>query len=566
MYRGYDSWGIAFRENEKVITQKFVGKISDNKKEFSASSETIGHSRWATHGSVTEENSHPHSVGKITLVHNGIFENFQDHKNSFKNYKFISETDSEVIALMLDEEFKKINNLDHENIIQIIKNICQQITGRFAIVFMVENFPGIFAVRRGSPLIIGKNENETYIASDIPAFLAKTNIVNYLDDNEIVWIDKTNIKFNSLEDLSPVQKRDIEVPWKSESAQKGDYLHFMIKEIFEQKETIAKVLRHSNQELLSALEIMKKCNGVYFIGCGTAHKVAMMAEYFFAEISQRKINVVAASEFEHFKHFINEKTLIIAISQSGETADVLEALEIGKSQGANILSLTNVEGSSIARLADVNLSIFAGPEKAVASTKASSSQIALCFLLAYADAELYGKNNLNLGREILGNAISDVNDMLNPRYENLIKLIAQKYYQESLIFVIGRGSFYPLALEAAIKIQEVSYINAQGFPAGELKHGPIAMIEKGVPCLILDDDLQTLSNAIELKSRGAKIIGFSQENHPEVFDDWIRIPNNEQIQVLNSLIPIQIFAYHLAILKGLNPDMPRNLAKSVTVK
>ena len=366
--------------------------------------------------------------------------------------------------------------------------------------------------------------------------------------------------FSDLNTGAAISKRDIEVPWQVQHADKGEYDHFMIKEIFDQKQTIASAINHEDSILLEAAELLKKSNGTYLIACGTAHKVCMAAEYFFSQISGRKINVVAASEMVYFERFINARTAVIAVSQSGETADVLEVFERAHKKGAKLISITNTESSSVARMSDVHIPINAGIEKAVASTKATTAQMALTFLLAHAD-----HGNINQGRETLRSSISAINDMLNPRYEKHVRSVAAKYFECPNMFIIGRGSLYPIALEAAIKIQEVSYIHAQGFPAGEIKHGPIALIEEGIPCLVLGDDLETISNAIELKSRGAKIIGVSAER-ADIFDDWIKVPDCAEAQSIASIIPVQIFAYHLAILRDLDPDMPRNLAKSVTVK
>jgi glucosamine--fructose-6-phosphate aminotransferase (isomerizing) len=559
-YRGYDSWGVAVRVNGSVITEKQVGKISDAQHNFDPATEAFGHSRWATHGGVTVQNSHPHRYGRVTLAHNGIFENFATHKNRIGAQHFQSETDSEVIAALVNEYLKK--GLDPFAAIQ--KTACD-IDGRFAIILFIDGVEGIFAARRGSPLIIGRSKNATYIASDIPAFLEHTSTVNYLDDDEIVWIRKETVLFADLLTGKSIEKRNIDVPWRAEEAEKGNFEHFMLKEIFEQKDTISRAINQPSELMKSAAQVLAHCNGAYFIACGTAHKVATTAEYFFADISGRKINVVAASEMPSFERFINEKTALIAISQSGETADVLEILERGKKKGAKIVSITNVETSSVARISDVVLSLNAGVEKAVASTKAATSQMAICFLLAYADAELRGRGIFNVGRELLRETSTSINELLNPRYAEHIHSVAEKIVDRDNMFIIGRGSLYPMAMEAAIKIQEVSYIHAQGFAAGELKHGPIALIENRVPCLVLGDDPATISNAMELKARGARVIGISP-TRADVFDEWIRVPDCDGAQSIATLVPVQILAYQLAILRGLDPDMPRNLAKSVTVK
>jgi len=557
-YRGYDSWGIVAKvenDNKNFFIKKDVGKISQVDCNFPESLEAMGHSRWATHGGVTKENAHPHTAAKVTIVHNGICENYLEIKKEFPEHNFLSGTDTEVIAVLINDFLQK--NFSPKD--AIIKS-AQKIKGRFAILVFIEGEEGIYAVRRGSPLIIGRGKNQTFIASDIPAFLEQTNIVNYLDDEEMVFVKGSEVNFFDIKKDQPIKKRDIEVTWKTEQAEKGDFPHFMIKEIFDQKQTIIRSIDHKNEKLKQSVDLLKKSNGAYFIACGTAHKVAMAAEYFFSDISGRKINVVPSSEMPFFEKFIHQKTAIIAISQSGETADTLEILEKGKKVGAKILTLTNVESSSMARLADINLPINAGPEKAVASTKAATAQMALCFLLAHAD-----NNDIEKGRQILLSTIGNINDMLNPRYEEHIRKIAKSVESYEHLFIIGRGSLYPMALEAAIKIQEVSYINAQGFAAGELKHGPIALIEKNTPCLVLGDDSETISNAMELKARGAQIIGISCEKK-EVFDQWIRVPNCDGSQAIATVIPVQILAYHLALFRGHDPDLPRNLAKSVTVK
>ena len=556
-YRGYDSWGIAVREDSGVTVQKDVGKISGVEIDFPKATEGFGHTRWATHGGVTVPNAHPHQKGKVTVVHNGIFENYAEHKKRFiaSGHKFQSETDTEVIAFIIEDFLSQgMGPADS------IRKAATMIDGRFSILVMFQDFSGIYAARRGSPLIIGRGEKETFIASDIPAFLEKTRVVNYLDDDEMVFIEGANVQFSDLATGKPIEKRDIEVPWKVEEAEKGEYPHFMIKEIFDQKDSIARAINHEDALIHQAVELLKSSNGTYLIACGTAHKVCMAAEYFFSQVSGRKINVLAASEMPHFERFVNQKTAVVAVSQSGETADILEVFERAKKRGAKCLSLTNVESSSVARLSDVHLPINAGPEKAVASTKATTAQMALLFLLAHADA-----GQLNQGRELLRDTASSINDLLNPRYEEIVREVAQGLAAHENMFIIGRGSLYPMALEAAIKIQECSYIHAQGFPAGELKHGPIALIEEGVPCIVLGDDLETISNAVELKSRGARIIGVSTER-ADIFDEWLRVPNCGGAQAIATIIPVQILAYHLATIRELDPDMPRNLAKSVTVK
>ena len=396
-----------------------------------------------------------------------------------------------------------------------------------------------------------------------PAFLSFTRQVNYLDDDQMVVIGKTAEFYDLLTD-SPISKRTITIDWTEEEAEKGDYDHFMLKEIMEQKETVYRAINQDDEEIRRIAEDILKARGVFLSGCGTAGKVCMAAEYFFSIVSKRHVNVAPASEFPIFHHFLIPESLLMVVSQSGETADVLEAMRVAKEKKSKVISIVNVQGSSIARHSDFSLLIKAGPEKAVASTKAATSQLSLLLLIAYAVA---GK--LEEGKKILIETASMINDMLNPRFLKYIKEVADTISHSEHAYIIGKAANYPMALEAAIKIQEVSYIHAEGFAAGELKHGPLALISPGTPCisLIAEDEVKrdTLNNTIELKSRGARIIGVAPHMH-ESFDSWIRVPDAGIASPIVNIIPIQLLAYYLSLRRGVNPDMPRNLAKSVTVK
>jgi len=413
---------------------------------------------------------------------------------------------------------------------------------------------------------VGVNEKngEYFIASDIPAFRKYTNKVMYLDDNQMVVIDKSGAGFYDLETNKKLQKRVIEIEWNEDEAHKGNFPHFMIKEITEQKETLAKAINQDEAKILQVVKAIENAFGVFLVGCGTAGKVCMAAEYIFAKIAKKHVNVSFGSEFRYFKDFLKEGSLLICVSQSGETADTIEAIEVAKEKGAKIVAIVNVESSTMARIADIVIPLKAGPEKAVASTKATTSQLAILTLIAYAcDGKLHE------GKQLLISTAAQINDMLNPRYEEHIHELAEKIKAQENIYIIGKGKNYPIALEAAIKIQEVSYIHAEGFAGGELKHGPIALISKGTPCIaiVANDEAKKdiISNAMEIKSRGGYIIGVSPENH-ELFDYWLKVPDADQASPIVNIIPIQILAYQLAVLRQHNPDMPRNLAKSVTVK
>lgn len=566
-YRGYDSWGIAAKALDgKINIEKHVGKISEvitlGEKIAEPSHLAFGHSRWATHGGVTQYNAHPHTTEKqdIAIVHNGIFENYLELKQKLieKNHQFRSETDSEVFAHLIEDEME-------EGFEVAFRRASKQVTGRYAVLAICEEEEKIIASRRGSPLIVGKGKDGAYfIASDVPAFLEYTKDVIYLDDNQMVVIDKDGARFFEIDTGKMIEKRIISIDWDEEMADKGDFAHFMIKEIMEQKETISKVINTDESKLQEVAKMIREAYGTYIVGCGTAGKVAMVGEYLFAEIANKHVNIKFGSEFNSVKHFLRDRSLVIAISQSGETADTLEALEIAKAKGAKIVSIVNVETSTMARMSDIVLPLRAGPEKAVASTKATTSQIAMLTLLAYAVDD-----RINEGKQMLIAAEGKINDMLNPRYEERIQNLVEKIKDSKDIVIIGRGYNFPIALEAAIKLQEVSYIHAEGFAGGELKHGPIALISEGTPCIVLaaNDEYKSeiLSNAMEVKSRGGYIIGVAPEN-AEVFDTWIKVPDVAQASPIVNIIPIQILAYQLAVARQNNPDMPRNLAKSVTVK
>jgi len=561
-YRGYDSWGVECEWKGKLFIEKQVGKISEaNLKAIHSKKvhRAMGHTRWATHGGVTQVNAHPHVSfdGKIAVVHNGIIENYAEIRDELGRDKFVSQTDTEVIAHLI--AFYRQTLPFKEAVLEAIKRL----KGRYAIVVQNLGEPYFIAARRGSPLIVGVGKGEYFLASDIPAFLSYTQEVMYLDDNEMALVGD-QIQFFNIGTGQPIQKRIINIDWKAELAEKGEYDHFMLKEIMEQKDTIYRAINQDDKEILEIAEAIRKSRGCFFSGCGTAGKMCMTGEYFFSMIADRHINFAPASEFPIYHHFLRPESLLVVVSQSGETADVLEAMEAAKRKGSKVLSLVNVAGSTIARNSDYSLQIKAGPEKAVASTKAATSQLALLLLIAYA---ISGK--LQEGRRVLAETASEVNMMLNPRFLTYIKSVAEKIKDQDNAYIIGKAENYPMALEAAIKIQEVSYIHAEGFAAGELKHGPIALISKGTPCIsiIANDEVKQdiISNTIELKARGAHIIGISPERH-EAFDEWIRVPDVGVASPLVNLIPIQLLAYYLSTLRGLNPDMPRNLAKSVTVK
>ncbi len=576
-YRGYDSWGVACRRPEGTIVSKDIGKISAIDSDHFAGScnLAIAHTRWATHGGVTPANAHPHlsGDGAIAVVHNGIIENYRELRDELVafGHTFISETDTEVIPHLIEEELQKTGDFA-----SAVRNACNRFEGRFGILAFHTESNTLVAARTGSPLIIGvakgrKSDTKKdrgiegyFIASDIPAFMDHTRIVHYLDDGEMVVTDGISILFTDLRTGEERPKREVEITWSLEQAQKGEFAHFMLKEIMEQKDSIARAVNQRDEQILTIADAIKNAQGTFLIGCGTAHKACMAAEYFFSVVADHHVNVTSAGEFTVHHHFLKPQSLLIVVSQSGETADVLEAMKMAKGKGATVLAIVNAEGSTISREADFSLLINAGPERAVASTKALTGQMAVLLLIAHAMA---GK--LHAGKMLLLETSSMINDMLNPRYIDFLEQLAGRISDHENLYIIGKSWNYPMALESAIKIQEVSYIHAEGFAASELKHGPIALIEEGTPCIALigNDEVtrDIINNTIELKARGAMAIGIAPKRH-EAFDEWVRVPDAGAAQAIVNIIPIQVIAYFLAVKRGKNPDMPRNLAKSVTVK
>ncbi len=573
-YRGYDSWGVACKSNGHVDIKKDTGKISsvDGSQFNKECSLAAAHTRWATHGGVTQENAHPHANEDetIAVVHNGIIENYQELRNDLikKGHTFKSQTDTEIIPHLIEEEFAKTKDFA-----SAVRNACNRFDGRYALLAMHTESNTLVAARTGSPLIVGVKDGEGpapseaegyFIASDIPAFLEHTRTVQYIDDGEMVISDGNSILFMDIETGEDRPKREIEITWSIEEAQKGEYAHYMLKEIMEQKDSIARAVNQDEEQIKTLTEAIKNAQGTFIIGCGTAGKACMAAEFFFSVIAEHHVNFAPASEFKLYHHFLKPESLLIVVSQSGETADALEAMQVAKAKGSKVLAIVNTKGSTIDREADYSLHINAGPERAVASTKALTGQMAVMMLIAYAM-----NDKLHDGKQLLLDTVGQINDMLNPRYIDRIEMLADRIKEKEDLYIIGKSWNYPMALESAIKIQEVSYIHAEGFAGGELKHGPIALIEEGTPCISLvgNDEVtcDIISNTIELKARGAFTIGVAPEKN-EAFDEWVKVPDAGPAQAIVNIIPIQVLAYFLAVKRGKDPDMPRNLAKSVTVK
>lgn len=559
-YRGYDSWGIAVKSDNKIATEKHVGKININTTRLPNSFIGIGHTRWATHGGATETNAHPHldCNEQISVLHNGIVENYQELKNKLlkQGHIFASETDTEVIAHLLEELIKK------ETFTNAVKKAFGYLEGLNAIVAINTSSHEIIAAKNGSPLVVGLGDNEFFLASDAAGIIPYTNKVIFLKDNELISLN-TNYKLYSLITKNEITPEIETIDWNITQASKGSFEHYMIKEIHEQPIIVNMIADTYTDQIIKLSQIIKKSKETFFIGCGTAYHACLAGLYLFSKIAKQQVITAPASEFNYLENFISKNSLIIPLSQSGETIDIIEPLNHFKKKGSKILSLTNTLGSTIYRMGDYKLLLGAGPEKAVASTKAYLAKICVLTLLAYAL-----DNKLNEGKKILKASANEIKKTLNKDSQKQIIRIANILSKKEHIYIIGRGNSFTTALEGALKIKEVSYIHTDGLAGGELKHGTIALIDEGTPCIVIAPQDETynsiISNAIEIKSRGGYIIGISSKNNP-AFNEWIKIRETGS-SLLTHIIPMQLLAYYIALIKNLDPDKPRNLAKSVTVK
>ena len=587
-YRGYDSAGIAVMEKNGIKNIKNKGRV----KELSEIPEIqklegtigIGHTRWATHGKPSSINSHPHMDNKKTtaVVHNGIIENYIEIKDFLKEkgYNFLSETDTEVIPNLINYFYEQTEKKNKMDFLKAIRKSVQMFKGSFAIEILNNDFKNLmFAIRKDSPLVIGKGIEENYISSDIPAILSFTKDFYLLEDFEFAVLSNNEIEFYNM-NLEKIEKNTKNIAWDISSAEKAGYNDFMLKEIYEQpksiRETIgARITPNSKcylDELNFSKEYLENLDKIYIVACGTAMNAGMTAKKILEQCCKIQTEVDIASEFRYRKPLITEKTLCIFISQSGETADTIAALKLAKSYGAKTIAISNVIGSSIVREADYSLYTHAGPEIAVASTKAYTAQITLLAIISIYFAETLEIENKEI--EELKSEILDIpkkiEQILNDT--NQIKKIAKKISNEKDIFFIGRGIDYAVALEGSLKLKEISYIHSECYAAGELKHGPIALIESGITVIgiITDENIvsKTISNLQEVTTRGAKTIIITNQNlGTSDFDEIIKIPKiNSYISPILSVIPMQLLAYYISKEKGLDVDKPRNLAKSVTVE
>ena len=581
-YRGYDSAGVALAQEGGIRVVKSKGRLDALRQKLAVqalaeSSCGIGHTRWATHGEPSDVNSHPHSTPRVSIVHNGNIENYGALKERLaaRGYTFESETDTEVLVKLIDSCY-------HGEPLQALHEALGMVRGSYALAVLFKDFPDtIFAVKKESPLIVGWGEGENFVASDIPALLKYTRDYSVLEEGDLAVVTAQGIRFyNAFGE--PVERQRLTADWDQEAAEKGGYPHFMLKEINEQPAAITATVSPRVEDGMPDLRIpeltderLRSIGTVHLVACGTAMHAGMVGKVAIETLARVPAEVDIASEFRYRDPILNKDDLVIIISQSGETSDTLAALKLAKSRGVPVLAIVNVVGSSIARAADYILYTYAGPEIAVASTKAYVVQMCVLYLfalrLAYARGKLEEAETKRLTAELLR-----AGEVIKPRLDDCeqIKYLASRFVNTQSCFFIGRGFDYALSLEGSLKLKEISYVHSDAYAAGELKHGTISLITDGVPVIALATQKQvyekTISNAKETKSRGARVILFTTKDAvvPEGVADYIvRLDEYEDLLMpLQLIVPLQLFAYYMAVLRGCDVDKPRNLAKSVTVE
>ena len=581
-YRGYDSAGVALALDGGIRVVKSKGRLAELRKklELQALAESgcgIGHTRWATHGEPSDVNSHPHSTPRVSIVHNGIIENYGILKERLiaKGYTFESETDTEVLVKLIDSYYEG-------EPLQAIHEALSMVRGSYALAVLFRDFPDtVFAVKRESPLIVGWGEGENFVASDIPALLKYTRRYSVLEEGDLAVVTREGIRFYN-EFAEPVEREVLTADWDMEAAEKGGYPHFMLKEINEQPAAITATVSPRVEDGLPDLRItelsdekLRDIGTIHLVACGTAMHAGMVGKAAIETLARVPAEVDIASEFRYRDPILNKNDLVIIISQSGETSDTLAALKLAKSRGVPVLAIVNVVGSSIARAADYVLYTYAGPEIAVASTKAYMVQMCVLYLfalrLAYARGAQTEAETRRLTAELLR-----ASEVIKPRLADCeqIKYLASRFVNTLSCFFIGRGFDYSLSLEGSLKLKEISYVHSDAYAAGELKHGTISLITDGVPVIALATQKKvyekTISNVKETKSRGAKVLLFTTKDAvvPDGVADYVvRLDDYDDLLMpLQLIVPLQLFAYYMAVLRGCDVDKPRNLAKSVTVE
>jgi glucosamine--fructose-6-phosphate aminotransferase (isomerizing) len=576
-YRGYDSWGIAARQGETLpaglLVEKHVGKIGQATTTLPAAHAALGHTRWATHGGVTQANAHPHldCHGRLAVIHNGIIENHTElrHALQAEGHAFVSQTDTEVVSHLLEAELQRdgepSGTVDCQRLVDALMAVFRRLEGLSAIGVLDPQMGCIAAAKNGSPLVLGWGHGGNYLASDSSALLDHTRKLTFLEDGQAALLTAGALTVYDVASGERVEEPGIwDITWREEADSLDGHPNYMAKEIAEQPSVLRRLAAEQAGAAKQLAESILEASTVHLVGCGSAAHAARCGEYLFSRVAGRQANCVVGSEFGYLEHFLDSRSLVVGLSQSGETIDLLDSLKSARRRGARLSALVNVEGSSLYRLVDDAILLGAGPERCVLATKSFTAKLGVLLMAAYA-----ARGRLEAGQALLGDAADEIQSLINDRRVEQIRALARRIAPAEHLYVIGRGPSYPMALEAALKIKEVSYMHAEGFAGGELKHGVIALIDAGTPCVVLAPNDETfpaiLSGAEEIKARGGYIIGVSPFAS-DVWDEHIPVADVGEAASIVNAVPPQLLAYELAMTRGLDPDKPRNLAKSVTVK
>ena len=562
-YRGYDSWGVAVRAGDRIAVEKRTGKINGAALGFAPSDLGFGHTRWATHGGVTQANAHPHldCTGALAVIHNGIVENHNALRAELvaRGHRFASETDSEVVVHLLEDEVAAGSELA-----QALARVFGRLEGLNAVIAMDVRGKELAAAKNVSPLAVGANGRAATIASDAHALLGHADRVLYLEDHHLVRLRGGEVVLYDRRSMDRIAADFLPLDLEASATELGPYPHFMAKEMAEQPAVLDRLVAEARPQIIALAEAIRASSGTHLVGCGTASYAALSGAYLFGRIAARRVDVAVGSEFASQEHLLSPRSLVVALSQSGETADLIAAMLTARERGARLGAFVNAKRSTLDRMVDLRVHLNAGPEQCVLSTKAYTAKVAALLLSAHALAGSYEQ-----GERIVSDAADGLRAMLTDDWVDRVRAVAHDLQFADHLFVIGRGLAYPTALEAALKIKEVSYVHAEGFAGGELKHGVIALVTDGTPCLVYAPTDETradvISGATELKCRGGFIVGVGPLPDP-VFDVHLPTPDVGDAAPIVHALPAQMLGYQLALLRGNDPDKPRNLAKSVTVK
>jgi glucosamine--fructose-6-phosphate aminotransferase (isomerizing) len=566
-YRGYDSWGVAVGAGARIAVERQVGRIGTADCRLPDSQIGLGHTRWATNGGITAENAHPQldCGAQLALVHNGIVANEVELRTALARagHRIRSQTDTELIAHLIEDLLDR-EPLGPERLLRATIAAFGKLRGLNAIVVLDLRSGELAAAKSGSPLVVGVDATGHFVASDPAALLEHAPTVAFVNDGEALLLTRERARVFDMLSGDELQLEPTTLEWQPEPQTRGDHPDFMSKETHEQPQLLRSIAERTHGGVIELAARIEHASDVFMIGCGSAMHAALAAQHLFARVAGKRVTCASASEFECLLPFVGKNTLVVALSQSGETMDVLDAVRRAREFGAQIAALTNVQGSTLWRLADLRIALGAGPERCVLATKSLTAKLAVVVLTAYAT-----NHRLQIAEALLQRAAADVDDMLQGARREHVRAIANALAAKDHLYVLGRGASYAIALETALKIKEVSYIHAEGFASGDLKHGVIALIEPGTPCIAIvpndETEADVLAGARQVKARGASVIGISPKPH-DAFDYHIPVADLGDATLVTSAVPAQLLGYDLARLRGHDPDMPRNLAKSVTVK